>query len=219
MFPKRLFTVPSKEDIREQLDALTTYVDPDDLEAVMQHLRRLKEAITFVAVSELEGFDSLMKVSDNLSFLAEVIVERAVAVAYRDLAKYGEPTNGSEFCVLAYALGGIELSYESDLDLVFVASGEEGVTAGPKQIDHQRFFTRLAQRVIHILSTNMMGGRLYEVDLRLRPNGDSGLLVTSLSALKVLGIRCVDLGASGISSRTRHCRWISIGKEGRAITR
>ena len=187
LFPKRLFTVPSKEDIREQLDALTTYVDPDDLEAVMQHLRRLKEAITFrVAVSELEGSIPLMKVSDNLSFLAEVIVERAVAVAYRDLAnKYGEPTNGSEFCVLAYGkLGGIELSYESDLDLVFVASGEEGITAGPKQIDNQRFFTRLAQRVIHILSTNMMGGRLYEVDLRLRPNGDSGLLVTSLPALK-----------------------------------
>jgi len=187
LFPKRLFTVPSKEDIREQLDALTTYVDPDDLEAVMQHLRRLKEAITFrVAVSELEGSIPLMKVSDNLSFLAEVIVERAVAVAYRDLAnKYGAPTNGSEFCVLAYGkLGGIELSYESDLDLVFVASGEEGITAGPKQIDNQRFFTRLAQRVIHILSTNMMGGRLYEVDLRLRPNGDSGLLVTSLPALK-----------------------------------
>ncbi len=187
LFPKRLFTVPSREDIREQLDALTTYVDPDDLEAVMQHLRRLKEAITFrVAVSELEGSIPLMKVSDNLSFLAEVIVERAVAVAYRDLAKkYGEPTDGSEFCVLAYGkLGGIELSYESDLDLVFVASAEEGFTAGPKQIDHQRFFTRLAQRVIHILSTNMMGGRLYEIDLRLRPNGDSGLLVTSLSGLK-----------------------------------
>ena len=187
LFPKRLFTVPNKEDIREQLDALTTYVDPDDLEAVMQHLRRLKEAITFrVAVSELEGSIELMKVSDNLSFLAEVIVERAVVVAYRDLVKkYGEPTGGSEFCVLAYGkLGGIELSYESDLDLVFVASGEEGVTAGPKQIDHQRFFTRLAQRVIHILSTNMVGGRLYEIDLRLRPNGESGLLITSLSALR-----------------------------------
>ena len=187
LFPKRLFTVPSKEDIREQLDALTTYVDPDDLEAVMQHLRRLKDAITFrVAVSELEGSIPLMKVSDNLSFLAEVIVERAVAVAYRDLAKkYGEPANGAAFCVLAYGkLGGIELSYESDLDLVFIASGEEGVTTGAKAVDHQRFFTRLAQRVIHILSTNMMGGRLYEVDLRLRPNGDSGLLVTSLPALK-----------------------------------
>jgi glutamate-ammonia-ligase adenylyltransferase len=85
---------------------------------------------------------------------------------------------------MAYGkLGGLELSYESDLDLVFVASGESGVTSGAKPIDHQQFFTRLAQRVIHILSTNMMGGRLYEVDLRLRPNGDSGLLVTSVKAL------------------------------------
>ena len=187
LFPKRLFTAPSKADIREQLDALTTYTDLNDLEAVMQQLRRLKDAITFrVAVSELEGSIPLMKVSDNLSFLAEVIVERAVAVAYWDLAKkYGEPTNGAEFCVLAYGkLGGIELSYESDLDLVFISSGEEGVTAGPKPVDHERFFTRLAQRVIHILSTNMMGGRLYEIDLRLRPNGDSGLLVTTLTALK-----------------------------------
>lgn len=187
LFPKRLFTAPNKEDIREQLDALTTYVDPNDLEAVMMHLRRLKEAITFrVAVSELEGAIPLMKVSDNLSFLAEVIIENAVAVAYRDLTqKYGEPANDAEFCVLAYGkLGGIELSYESDLDLVFITSGEEGVTAGPKVIDHQRFFTRLAQRVIHILSTNMMGGRLYEIDLRLRPNGDSGQLVTSFPALK-----------------------------------
>jgi len=187
LFPKRLFTAPNKEDIHQQLDALITYVDPDDLEAVMRQLRRLKDAITFrVAVSELEGSIPLMKVSDNLSFLAEVIVERAVTVAYRDLAKkYGEPTNGSEFCVLAYGkLGGIELSYESDLDLVFISSGDEGFTAGPKAIEHQRFFTRLAQRVIHILSTNMMGGRLYEIDLRLRPNGDSGLLVTSFPALK-----------------------------------
>ena len=187
LFPKRLFTAPSKEDIRQQFDALTAYVDPDDLEAVMQYLRRFKETITFrVAASELEGSIPLMKVSDNLSFLAEVIVERAVAVAYRDLAqKYGEPAEGSEFCVLAYGkLGGIELSYESDLDLVFIASGDDGVTSGSKSIDHQRFFTRLAQRVIHILSTNMMGGRLYEIDLRLRPNGDSGLLVTSLPALK-----------------------------------
>ena len=86
---------------------------------------------------------------------------------------------------MAYGkLGGLELSYESDLDLVFVSTGENGATEGAKPIDTQRFFTRLAQRVIHILSTNMMGGRLYEVDLRLRPNGDSGLVVTSAQALE-----------------------------------
>ena len=127
-----------------------------------------------------------MKVSDNLSFLAEVIVERAVTIAYDQLVeKYGEPSGDAGFCVMAYGkLGGLELSYESDLDLVFVSTGENGTTEGAKPIDNQRFFTRLAQRVIHILSTNMMGGRLYEVDLRLRPNGDSGLVVTSAQALE-----------------------------------
>ena len=187
LFPKRLFTVPSREDIRTLLEAAMLDLDHEDLEAVMQHLRRFKDAIVFrVAASELEGAIPLKKVSDNLSFLAEVIVEKAVEVAYSNLInRHGEPTHGAEFCVLAYGkLGGIELSYESDLDLVFVSSDEKGVTNGPKPIDHQRFFTRLAQRVIHILSTNMMGGRLYEIDLRLRPNGDSGLLVTSLSALQ-----------------------------------
>ena len=153
----------------------------------MQLLRRFKDAIVFrVACSELEGAISLMKVSDNLSFLAEVIVERAVTIAYDQLVeKYGEPSGDSGFCVMAYGkLGGLELSYESDLDLVFVSTGENGATEGAKPIDTQRFFTRLAQRVIHILSTNMMGGRLYEVDLRLRPNGDSGLVVTSAQALE-----------------------------------
>ena len=187
LFPKRLFTVPSKEDIRALLENATSQLDPDDLEGVMHELRRFKDAVVFrVAVSELEGSIPLMKVSDNLSFLAEVIVEKAVEVAYGHLTgKYGKPSGAADFCVLAYGkLGGIELSYESDLDLVFVSSGEEGVTTGAKVIEHQRFFTRLAQRVVHILSTTMMGGRLYEVDLRLRPNGDSGLLVTSFPALK-----------------------------------
>ena len=187
LFPKRLFTVPSKEDIRALLENATSQLEPDDLEGVMHELRRFKDAVVFrVAVSELEGSIPLMKVSDNLSFLAEVIVEKAVEVAYGHLtAKYGEPSGAANCCVLAYGkLGGIELSYESDLDLVFVSSGEEGLTTGSRVIDHQRFFTRLAQRVVHILSTTMMGGRLYEVDLRLRPNGDSGPLVTSFPALK-----------------------------------
>ena len=187
LFPKRLFTAPSREDIQALLERATNHLDPEDLEGVMHELRRFKDAVVFrVATSELEGSIPLMKVSDNLSFLAEVIVEKAVEVAFRQLvSKYGEPSGAADFCVLAYGkLGGIELSYESDLDLVFVSSGEEGVTAGPKVIEHQRFFTRLAQRVVHILSTTMMGGQLYEIDLRLRPNGDSGLLVTSISALQ-----------------------------------
>ena len=187
LFPERLLSIPSKDEIRALLNSTLEHVDTDDLESAMQLLRRFKDAIVFrVACSELEGAISLMKVSDNLSFLAEVIVERAVTIAYDQLVeKYGEPSGDAGFCVMAYGkLGGLELSYESDLDLVFVSTGENGTTEGAKPIDTQRFFTRLAQRVIHILSTNMMGGRLYEVDLRLRPNGDSGLVVTSAQALE-----------------------------------
>ena len=187
LFPERLLSIPSKDEIRALLNSTLEHIDTDDLESAMQLLRRFKDAIVFrVACSELEGAISLMKVSDNLSFLAEVIVERAVTIAYDQLVeKYGEPSGDAGFCVMAYGkLGGLELSYESDLDLVFVSTGENGTTEGAKPIDNQRFFTRLAQRVIHILSTNMMGGRLYEVDLRLRPNGDSGLVVTSAQALE-----------------------------------
>ena len=187
LFPERLLNIPSKDEIRALLNSTLEHVDSDDLESAMQLLRRFKDAIVFrVACSELEGVISLMKVSDNLSFLAEVIVERAMTIAYGQLVeKYGEPSGDAGFCVMAYGkLGGLELSYESDLDLVFVSSGDNGTTAGAKPIENQRFFTRLAQRVIHILSTNMVGGRLYEVDLRLRPNGDSGLVVTSIQALE-----------------------------------
>ena len=86
MFPERLLTAPSKRDIQHLTDSVMASIEFDDLEAVMQHLRRFKDAIAFrVAASELEGSIALMKVSDNLSFLAEVIVERSVAIAQQQL--------------------------------------------------------------------------------------------------------------------------------------
>ena len=104
--------------------------------------------------------------------------------------KYGRPygTDSGEpqsLVVLGMGkLGGLELSYGSDLDLVFVFDGANGQTAGPKLIENTRFYTRLAQRVVHVLSAQTYAGRLYEVDLRLRPDGDSGLVATTLPALR-----------------------------------
>merc|ERR1711965_270606 len=115
------------------------------------------------------------------------MIEQAVALARAELIqRYGEPqSEQAGFAVIAYGkLGGLELSYGSDLDLVFVFDGAEGNTAGPKVIDNTRFYTRLAQRVVHVLSTQTYSGRLYEVDLRLRPDGDSGLVATTLPALR-----------------------------------
>jgi glutamate-ammonia-ligase adenylyltransferase len=154
----------------------------------MSALSRIKDGVILrVAASELTGTLPIMKVSDNLTFLAEVMIEQAVALARAELVqRYGEPQSESAgFAVMAYGkLGGLELSYGSDLDLVFVFDGAEGETAGPKVVDNTRFYTRLAQRVVHVLSAQTYSGRLYEVDLRLRPDGDSGLVATTLSSLR-----------------------------------
>jgi glutamate-ammonia-ligase adenylyltransferase len=81
-------------------------------------------------------------------------------------------------------MGGLELSYASDLDLVFLYGGvnDTVMTDGPAPIPSAQFFARVGRRMINILTTNMLGGALYEVDLRLRPSGNSGLLVSSVEA-------------------------------------
>ena len=79
-------------------------------------------------------------------------------------------------------LGGLELGYGSDLDLVFLhdSRGAQQETDGKPPLDNERFFSRLVQRLIHFLSIQTSSGRLYDVDTRLRPSGRAGLLVTSL---------------------------------------
>ena len=94
-------------------------------------------------------------------------------------------TREAQFAIVAYGkLGGLELGYGSDLDLVFLhdSSGDRQHTDGAKQLDNATFFVRLTQRIIHILTMSTSSGALYEVDTRLRPSGQSGLLVSSLSA-------------------------------------
>jgi glutamate-ammonia-ligase adenylyltransferase len=88
-------------------------------------------------------------------------------------------------CAIGYGkLGGMELGYSSDLDLVFLhdSHGEHHETSGAKPIENQLFFVRLAQRIVHLLTMHSAAGRLYEVDVRLRPSGKGGLLVTNIAA-------------------------------------
>ena len=89
--------------------------------------------------------------------------------------------------MVAYGkLGGLELGYGSDLDLVFLhdSSGEAQRTDGAQPIDNTLFFQRLGQRLVHLLTVHSASGRLYEVDTRLRPGGNRGLLVQSLAAFR-----------------------------------
>jgi [glutamine synthetase] adenylyltransferase / [glutamine synthetase]-adenylyl-L-tyrosine phosphorylase len=89
--------------------------------------------------------------------------------------------------VIGYGkLGGLELGYGSDLDLVFLhdSAGAQQETDGAPPLDNERFFARLVQRLIHFLTIQTSSGRLYEVDTRLRPSGRSGLLVTSVEGFR-----------------------------------
>ncbi|WP_241263394.1 bifunctional [glutamate--ammonia ligase]-adenylyl-L-tyrosine phosphorylase/[glutamate--ammonia-ligase] adenylyltransferase [Parahaliea mediterranea] len=183
-----LYTAPDKGLLQDELRQQVARLAVDDLEAQMDVLRYFKASHTLrVAASEMVGRLPLMKVSDKLTWLAEVILEQVLAVAWHDLTvKYGEPARpggGYGFAVFGYGkLGGIELSYSSDLDLVFVYDAEaRGSTDGKRSIENSVFYTRLGQRMIHILETRMALGNLYEVDMRLRPSGNSGMLVASTS--------------------------------------
>jgi glutamate-ammonia-ligase adenylyltransferase len=107
------------------------------------------------------------------------------------VARHGRPESCDErvcdtgFAVIAYGkMGGLELGYGSDLDIVFLHSREsEGkATGGDRPLDNAVFYARLAQRMIHILNTRTAAGELYEIDTRLRPSGASGLLVSSVDA-------------------------------------
>ena len=136
--------------------------------------------------SDFNGKLPIMKVSDGLTWLAEVVLEEALRVAWRDLAeRHGEPTAG--FGIVGYGkLGGLELSYGSDLDVVFLhnASGTTTMTEGERPLEYSMFFGRLVRRLVHFLTAQTGSGELYEIDTRLRPDGRSGVLVSALEGFE-----------------------------------
>jgi glutamate-ammonia-ligase adenylyltransferase len=188
----RLFSPPQALELGAELRERLTRIPEDDLEQQMEALRHFKLAHSLrVAASEITGSLPLMKVSDYLTWLAEAILEQVLALAWRHtVARHGAPRRPDGtlcdpgFVIVGYGkVGGIELGHGSDLDLVFVHDGDpQAETDGAKPIDGAQFFTRLGQRIIHLITTQTNSGQLYEVDMRLRPSGASGLLVSSLGA-------------------------------------
>ena len=191
---RRLFKPPLAPELAAELRERLTRIPEDDLEQQMEALRNFKLAHRLrVAASEIAGSLPLMKVSDYLTWLAEAILEQVLALAWRQtVAKFGTPqrADGSlcdpGFIIVGYGkVGGIELGHGSDLDLVFIHDGDPNAeTDGAKPIDGAQFFTRLGQRIIHLLTAQTNSGQLYDVDMRLRPSGASGLLVSSLGAFE-----------------------------------
>jgi glutamate-ammonia-ligase adenylyltransferase len=172
-------------------------VNEEDLEQQMDRMRQFKRKTVFsVAVSDVFYQQPVELVSDRLTNLANVLLEKILDFAWRAMAvKYGKPVcviEGEVFhptmSIVAYGkMGGNELGYGSDLDIIFLhnSAGDKQCTDGEKSIDNQHFFARVAQRVIHFLNTRTYSGVLYEADTRLRPNGQSGLMVSSVAAFEL----------------------------------
>ena len=188
---RSLYEPLNKEQLNQQLEQSLNSIDVEDVEQLMIKLRQFKQLNTLrIAAADIMHVIPVMIVSDYLTYVAEVIVEHVIKKAWQLLVvKHGVPPDCSDtrmsFAVLGFGkLGGIELGYGSDLDMVFLCDYENAnaLTDGKKAISCAQFYSRLGQKVRHIMDTKMLSGILYEVDMRLRPSGDSGLLVTPISS-------------------------------------
>ncbi len=189
--PAQLYHPTPLQEYRDELRQYLLRVPEEDVEQQMEALRQFKQIqLLKISAADIAGALPLMQVSDHLTWLAEAIIEEVVNQAWSQVsARYGVPPHCARsgergFAVIGYGkLGGIELGYGSDLDLVFLHGDEvEGLTEGARPIDVRQFYGRLAQRILHLFSARTPSGQLYEVDMRLRPSGEAGLLVSSLAA-------------------------------------
>ena len=189
--PRRLFEPLHRSDLEQELGMLLAGVGETDLEQRMERLRQFAQGNKLrVAAADVTGAIPLMVVSDYLTEIAEVATESSLSIAWSDLvARHGSPpgtsAGGPGFVVLGYGkLGGFELGYNSDLDLVFVY--DEGAvvrpTEGARPVAGEQFYARLSQRLIHVMTTPTYSGLLYEVDVRLRPDGNKGMIARSLAS-------------------------------------
>ncbi|WP_369584566.1 bifunctional [glutamate--ammonia ligase]-adenylyl-L-tyrosine phosphorylase/[glutamate--ammonia-ligase] adenylyltransferase [Kingella oralis] len=146
----------------------------DDTESKMDTLRRFQHAQTFrLLVQDLAGQWTVEALSDELSRLADIVLRQTLHHAWHSIPKIHRPD--PQFIIIGYGkLGGKELGYTSDLDLVYLYNDPHPEAAS--------LYTKLARRLTTWLSSSTGAGSLYELDLRLRPNGDSGFLVHSLAA-------------------------------------
>lgn len=193
---------PEKARDRLESDLAKHLERANNYEEHLDALRRFhNEELLRVALGDLRGDLSVQQSPDQLSLLAEICLQQATNIAREELlARYGLPTcqdtNGNEheaaFAIVALGkLGGRELNYHSDLDIIFLYE-DQGQTQAAADSDpalfkvrsNQEYFSRLAQRIISVLSLFTSEGSIYQIDTRLRPSGQQGPLVSSLPAFR-----------------------------------
>ncbi|MDI9237592.1 bifunctional [glutamate--ammonia ligase]-adenylyl-L-tyrosine phosphorylase/[glutamate--ammonia-ligase] adenylyltransferase [Lysobacter sp. LF1] len=180
--------LPGRDELHAACAAVAEGQD-DDAEAVLQALNEVRQALSFrIAMALRDGRQSATECAQQLAWLADGVVLRVLRLAEHEVAGAHGRVPGARFAVIGYgSLGGEELGFGSDLDLVFLydaPGGEHAHSDGARTIEATRWFARVAQKVVALLGAVTGAGRLYDVDVRLRPDGAKGLLVSSLASYR-----------------------------------
>ena len=192
LFDDRVDTAPPDRDaVAAELSRRLATLDGADPEAEIELIQEVRQSALFrIGLAFLGGRVDAVDAARALAGVAEFVLTAVLRIAERDLvASHGRldasASEAAGFAVIAYgSFGGAELGFGSDLDLVFLYDGAlaQQESDGARPIDGARWFTRLAQRIVHLLDVQTRAGKLYEIDVRLRPDGGKGLLVLGMDA-------------------------------------
>ena len=195
MHPSTLYSPPGKQALEKEMDIRMAAIPPGDLEFLLEELCIFRQ-INYLRVSaaDVSGNYPLMKVSDHLTYIAQTVLAQVLQILWDTVTrKYGIPQGLSDqtlehcgFAIVAYGkVGGLEMGYKSDIDIVFLHKADSGITKGKdKSIDNIRFYSNLGQRIINALTIHTPAGKLYGADMRLRPGGNSGMIVSHIDAFE-----------------------------------
>jgi [glutamine synthetase] adenylyltransferase / [glutamine synthetase]-adenylyl-L-tyrosine phosphorylase len=203
MHPATLYAPPKKQALEKEMADRMKKNPSGDAEYLLEELCIFRQINTLrVAAADVSGNYPLMKVSDHLTYIAETVLTQVLRIAWNIVTqKYGIPQgifakakDPHGFAIVAYGkVGGLEMGYKSDLDLVFLFQAEPGMTSGippeeglspGRSIDNVLFYSNLGQRIIRLLTMHTSAGTLYGADMRLRPGGASGMIVSHMDAFE-----------------------------------
>ncbi len=176
--------MPDRETMRLQCRAALQEEDP---ETALRLLNEKRLALSFrTALAALDGRQSARDSTRQLAWLADEVVDVVLQLVAAEVAAAHGQVPGGRFAIIGYgSLGGEELGFGSDLDLVFLFDAPvDAVSDGARPLEAGRWYARLAQKLVALLGAVTGAGRLYDVDVRLRPDGAKGLLVSSLSSYR-----------------------------------
>lgn len=180
------YATASKDAARMARELEAALDEAGDEEGRLDALRHYKNTeVLRIAINDTDGQLDLIEVTSQLSDLAEVVLRAAMRIARQMTEeRYGALPPGAELVTLGMGkFGGREMNYSSDLDLIFVYTGE-GATRGKRSVTLTEFFGKMVQRVISTLTLATREGIAYPIDARLRPSGNAGPLVTTLAGFE-----------------------------------